>query len=236
MAEFGIPDEPGFRGAPVLGPLASSVAGFTQGLERGLESRARKKAVFAKQQADEKAANIKAGRAAASQIRTDFGDLNKTTTDRIRELDRQRAVLIKRRDDPLVNLDEDQKSLVQSEISVIDAERGGLLESSDALSRAEIAAKVLPPHQQRAVSFAMLDATRPRDFKNFAAFEKFKKDFTANFGPAAGKTLGEVLEGERAKGTIRIIADILGPPEKDLTPDDESFLQGAFGEPDEGSK
>lgn len=213
MAEFGVPDQPGFRGAPVLGPLAASVAGFTQGLERGLQSRADKKAALAKQQAEERVAKSRASASASSKLFTDLRNLTKGDVDRVKELARQRAALKKQLGDPLGNLTDDQKTKIQFDINVLDDEDKSLRQSGTSFSRLEVGVRGLSPAQQRTFQQNFLRTTSLRNFFDFEEWAQFKKDFIAPFDPKVGKALGEALEAERERGTIKIDADILGPGE-----------------------
>ncbi len=226
MAEFGIPDQPGFRGAPVLGPLAASVAGLTQGLERGLESRAAQKAALAKQRAQEKAAKIKAGASLAKRLSADFGDLTKGDTEKVKDISRQKTALEKRFGDPLSNLTDEQKQKMRFDINLLSDEEDALRESLSSFSRLEVVVRSLPPAQQAIVQQNFVRATEFRDFVEFEDFLKFKKQFTAPFDSKVGQALGEFLEAERERGTIRVRRDILGPAEIVLDKEDESFLDG----------
>lgn len=228
MAEFGIPDEPGFRGTPVLGPLAASVAGFTQGLERGLQSREQKKAALAKQQAQEKAARIKAGAVLGRSLTDDFGDLTKPTSVRVLDLSRQEAVLKKTLASPLSNLTDEQKQKMQFDINLLSDEQSSLRTSLASFRRLEIVVGALNPQQQTIFKQNLLSITENRDFFDFDEFTNFKKQLDSKFEPKVAQALGEALEAERERGTITIRSDILGPGAAVLDPSDEPFLQSLF--------
>lgn len=226
MAEFGLPDQPGFRGAPVLGPLAASVAGLTQGLERGLQSRQAKKAALAKQQAEERVARTRAGASFAKRITADFRDLTKSDTEKVKDISRQKIALKKRRGDPLSNLTDEQKQKIDFDLNLLSDEEDTLRESLSSFSRLEIVVRSLPPNQQAIFQQNLLNTSEFRDFEEFDDFLKFKKQFTEKFDPQLAQALGEALEAERERGTIRIRRDILGPGEIVLDKEDEDFLDG----------
>lgn len=230
MAEFGIPDEPGFRGAPVLGPLAASVAGFTQGLERGLQSRESKKAALAKQQAQERVAKARASASASTKLFTDLRNLTKGDTDRVREISRQTAALKKQLGDVLSNLTDEQKAKIQFDINVLQDEDKFLRKSGTSFSRLEVGVRGLSTNQQRTFQQNFLRTTEKRNFVTFDEWAQFKKDFTAPFDPKVAAALGEALEAERERGTIKIDADILGPGEIVFDEEDkiDEFVEGLF--------
>lgn len=228
MAEFGIPDEPGFRGAPVLGPLASSVAGFTQGLERGLQSRQQKKAALAKQRAQESVARTRAGASVARRLDSDLGDLTRGDTDRVKELDRQRKALQARLDDKLSSLTDDEKQTIRFDMNLIDDETNSLRSSISAITKVGISARGLTTKQQQTILTNLLEVGLPRQFDNFELFIKMKKDFLGQFDPAVAQRLDALLEAERKRGNIRIDRDILGPGPVVLDEKDLNTVKGFF--------
>lgn len=228
MAEFGIPDEPGFRGTPVLGPLAASVAGFTQGIQRGLQSRQEKKGALAKQRAEEKVAKLRAGATASSKFKSGFGNLTKGEKDKVKDSANRLAALKKELGNVLSNLTDDQKTRIQFDINVLTDEITTSRTSISSFARAETMASGLTPSQQTTINENFLNVTQFRDFDDFPAFVKFKKEFIAQFDPQVGQVLGELLEAERERKTIILRTDILGPGEIIFDKEDEDFLDGLF--------
>ena len=78
MAEFTLPTGPGFRGQPVLNPLAQGVGGFVQGIREGLGIRRGKKEALADRRSKERIAAQRLGRETSSNLFRTIGDTAKS--------------------------------------------------------------------------------------------------------------------------------------------------------------
>ncbi len=225
MAEFGIPDEPGFRGAPTLGPLASSVAGFTQGLQRGLQSRQEKKAALAKQQAEEKVARTRAQGAAGRRLDLDFEGINETTDERSKNLGRELSDLRDNISDPLLA---ESKESNQAELARKTEQLKTLQGSSDAVRKAQATAKALPPQLRIQVSENILEFTRFKLWNKFEDMEKFIETRTRGMDPRVKNILTELGFASLDRGDWQIIGDQAPPGEIELSPADVQWVDNFF--------
>lgn len=200
---FQLPDEPGFRGAPTLTPLAAAVSGFTTGLERGLTRKGQRRQTAAERASRERIAGARAARGVSKDLTEGLSDITKIRQEEVRALRRDLAAKQKQFADPLFV---GEKGPIQSDISSIQSQIEGISKGITDIFKVTPGIRLLPPGDQ-AIILGNLGLFTTGTFRSFADFENRIVELSGSLSAGGKKKAKELALSAFALGDIGIIGD-----------------------------